>query len=61
MFPTNWLRAYLHVTTLLYFVSIGLLLRLFVGLALSRPRMYTQNLIGNITLSSVIIPVAAVN
>src|SRR6218665_3406134 len=31
-----------------------LLLRLFVGLALPGPRMYTQNLIGDITLSSVI-------
>jgi len=55
MLPTNWLLA--HFTTLLYFVSI--LLRPFVGLALPGLCMYTQNLIGNLTLSSVIIPVAA--
>ena len=57
MLPSNWLPA--HFTTLLYYVSI--LLRPLVGLALSGLRMYTQNLNGNITLSSVIIPVAGVN
>ena len=57
MLPTNWLLA--HFTTLLYFVSI--LLPLFVGLALPGLRLYTHTLIGNITLSSVIIPATAVN
>jgi len=58
MFPTNWLLA--HFTTLLYFVSIGLLLRHFVGLALPGPRMYAESY-WDITLSSDIIHVAAVN
>src|SRR6218665_1215491 len=49
----NWLLA--NFTALLYFVSIPL--RIFVGLALPRHRMFTQNLIGDITLSRVIIPV----
>ena len=57
MLPTNWLLA--HFTALLYFVSM--LLRHFVGLALPGLHMYTQNLIGNIALSRVIIPVASVN
>src|SRR6218665_3227689 len=39
MLPTNWLPAYF--TTVLYIVSI--LLRLFVGLALSGPRMYADS------------------
>ena len=57
MLPTNWLLA--HFKTLLKFFSI--LFRPFVGLALPGLLMYTQNLIGNLTLSSVIIPIAAVN
>jgi len=47
MFPTNWLLV--HFTTLLYFVSIHVLLRRFVGLAHLGLRMYTQYLIENIT------------